>query len=320
MAKRGKLNKIKSVATIERPVRSRKYTYYILIVCEDERTEPDYFEKYQQLFFKILPRETIYIRPVGTGRNSLGVVECAKIQREKLRLESGMDVDQTWAVFDKDDLDQTAGNRKNFEDAFAVGEESNINIAYSNECFELWFLFLPGLSLLTAASPSGAVILGAGFDLLIQVPRYPLHDLHQLSGILLPQIFCQPGKHLGSPAALLCCHLPGLFRHREIDLPAVLVTVAAAYISPLLQRPQARRNGRLLQPHQRADLRGLDLPIRAVGMVHNTPQNRNLTSAQIRIAAPALDEMAESAEVLNQPAHIIFHLFHTNSLLLFCTL
>lgn len=140
MAKRGKLNKIKSVATIERPVRSRKYTYYILIVCEDERTEPDYFEKYQQLFFKILPRETIYIRPVGTGRNSLWVVECAKIQREKLRLESGMDVDQTWAVFDKDDLDQTAGNRKNFEDAFAVGEESNINIAYSNECFELWFL------------------------------------------------------------------------------------------------------------------------------------------------------------------------------------
>ena len=140
MAKRGKLNTVEPVATIERPVRSRKYTYYILIVCEDEMTEPNYFGKYRQLFLEILPKETIYLRSVGTGRNSLGVVRYANEQKEILRQESGKDIDQIWVVFDKDDLDKSKGNRKNFEEAFNVANDLNIKIAYSNECFELWFL------------------------------------------------------------------------------------------------------------------------------------------------------------------------------------
>ena len=40
----------------------------------------------------------------------------------------------------KDDLDKTKGNRENFEKAFCEASASNIKIAYSNECFELWFL------------------------------------------------------------------------------------------------------------------------------------------------------------------------------------
>lgn len=140
MARRGKLNEITPKAYIERPSRSRKYTYYILIVCEDERTEPDYFARYKQRFLEILPKETVYLRPIGSGRNSLGVVEYAKTQRDILFEESGKEIDQTWAVFDKDDLDKTNGNRINFERAFYEANESNIEIAYSNECFELWFL------------------------------------------------------------------------------------------------------------------------------------------------------------------------------------
>lgn len=140
MARKGKLREATTVASIERPPRSRKYTYYILIVCEDESTEPDYFARYKQRFLDILPKETVYLRPIGSGRNSLGVVEYAKFQRDKLFKESGKEIDQTWAVFDKDDLDKTKGNRENFEKAFCEASASNIKIAYSNECFELWFL------------------------------------------------------------------------------------------------------------------------------------------------------------------------------------
>lgn len=140
MARKGKLSEVTTIASIERPPRSRKYTYYILIVCEDESTEPDYFARYKQRFLDILPKETVYLRPIGSGRNSLGVVEYAKAERDKLFEESGKEIDQTWAVFDKDDLDKTKGNRANFEKAFCEANVSNIQIAYSNECFELWFL------------------------------------------------------------------------------------------------------------------------------------------------------------------------------------
>lgn len=140
MARRGKINKLDPKDEIERPIRSRKYTYYILIVCEDENTEPYYFNQFKEMFLEILPKETVFLRSVGTGRNSLGVVEQAILHRKRLIEESGKEVDQTWAVFDKDDLDKTEGNVKNFIKAFELGKLEDINIAYSNECFELWLL------------------------------------------------------------------------------------------------------------------------------------------------------------------------------------
>ena len=43
-------------------------------------------------------------------------------------------------MFDKDDLDQNETTAKRFEEAFSVAAANDINIAYSNECFELWLL------------------------------------------------------------------------------------------------------------------------------------------------------------------------------------
>ena len=141
MAKRGKISKqIPARETEERPVKWRKYPYLFLIVCEDERTEPYYFEKFKEEFEKIYPDETVFLRPVGTGRNSKGVVEQAIIKKKELFEESNKNVDETWAVFDKDDLDQSAGNRQRFTDAFEIAEKEKIQVAYSNEVFELWLL------------------------------------------------------------------------------------------------------------------------------------------------------------------------------------
>lgn len=141
MARRGKLNEQKTKDVIERPARSRKYTYHILIACEDENTEPYYFGKYKQLFEDIWPKETLFLKPIGTGRNSLGVVKRAIEERSILANEANKTtIDQTWAVFDKDDLDKSEGNRRNFIEAFELGKSENVKIAYSNECFELWLL------------------------------------------------------------------------------------------------------------------------------------------------------------------------------------
>ena len=141
MARKGKLNDQETKDVIERPARSRKYTYHILIACEDENTEPYYFNKFKLLFEEIWPKETLFLRPIGTGRNSLGVVKRAIEERDILASESNRPtIDETWAVFDKDDLDKSEGNRRNFSKAFELGKSEKVRIAYSNECFELWLL------------------------------------------------------------------------------------------------------------------------------------------------------------------------------------
>lgn len=140
MARRGKLNEKQAKDAIERPARDRRYTYHILIACEDENTEPYYFGKYKKLFEEIWPKETLFLAPIGTGRNSLGVVQQAIEERSKLKTNDQTTIDQTWAVFDKDDLDKSEGNINRFNEAFTLGEQNDVQIAYSNECFELWLL------------------------------------------------------------------------------------------------------------------------------------------------------------------------------------
>ncbi|MFP5041138.1 RloB family protein [Parasediminibacterium sp. JCM 36343] len=136
MAKRGNLNKFQDKELEERPVRFKRYQYLFLIVCEDENTEPEYFEHFQ----KQIPKDTIFLKPVGTGRDAKGVVEQAIKERDKLSLEAKKDVDVVWAVFDKDDADENATKIKRFEDAFEIAKDNSIEPAYSNEVFELWLL------------------------------------------------------------------------------------------------------------------------------------------------------------------------------------
>lgn len=136
MAKKGKLKEFQEKELKERPIRFKRYQYLFLIVCEDENTEPTYFEHFKNK----IPEETIFLKPVGTGRDPKGVVEQAIVEREKLSVESKKEVDVVWAVFDKDDADENATKIKRFEDAFEIAKDNNIETAYSNEVFELWLL------------------------------------------------------------------------------------------------------------------------------------------------------------------------------------
>lgn len=102
---------------------------HILIVCEGEKTEPNYF-----LSFPV-NKTLVNVKVSGEGRNTRSLVK----QAEKLAKEAkdnGEPYDQVWCVFDKDDF-----SCDNFNAAINICERKpKFNAAYSNEAFELWYL------------------------------------------------------------------------------------------------------------------------------------------------------------------------------------
>jgi hypothetical protein len=100
---------------------------YFLIVCEGEKTEPNYFRKFPKQVGKYI----FDIEYDGGEMNTLGVVETAIELRDK----SPRKYDRVWAVFDRDSF--PAGN---FNAAIAKAKANGINCAWSNEAFELWYL------------------------------------------------------------------------------------------------------------------------------------------------------------------------------------
>lgn len=108
----------------------------MLIVCEDEATERLYFET----AFPNLPENTVYVLPIGTGRDPLGVAEQAISERATLQLNAKREVDEVWLVFDKDDADKESGKKARFEQALQLAKNENMQLAFSNEAFELWLL------------------------------------------------------------------------------------------------------------------------------------------------------------------------------------
>ncbi|MCB9230686.1 MAG: RloB domain-containing protein [Bacteroidia bacterium] len=138
MARKGKLNaKNKLRELIERPPRFRAYRTFYLVICEDENTEPYYFDQFKRKF----PENTLFLKSIGTGFDPLGIIHEAIKQRNLFETLSQKEIDYIWAVFDKDDADLNEARMLRFEKAFKLAESEKINIAFSNECFELW-LFL----------------------------------------------------------------------------------------------------------------------------------------------------------------------------------
>jgi len=100
-----------------------------LIVCEGEKTEPNYFRKFPENP-EVFDRIDIY----GTGYNTVSLVnEAIKLKHEaQKRKEPYIEV---WCVFDKDDfpIDQ-------LKNAIILAGKNQIKCAYSIEAFELWYM------------------------------------------------------------------------------------------------------------------------------------------------------------------------------------
>jgi hypothetical protein len=105
----------------ERKLNTREVKQRFLIVCEGTQTEPNYFRSFR------VPKVVIDIE--GLGRNPTQIVEYAIDRR------SEDDFDQVWCVFDRDSFPIS-----DITKAVALAKKNNIQIAYSNEAFELWYI------------------------------------------------------------------------------------------------------------------------------------------------------------------------------------
>ncbi len=96
-----------------------------LIVCEGQKTEPQYFEAFRA------PKNVFDIDVKGVGANTVSLVEIA-IEEIK---QADKKYDSAWCVFDRDSFPPS-----NFNAALALARSNGINVAYSNQAFEIWYL------------------------------------------------------------------------------------------------------------------------------------------------------------------------------------
>jgi len=107
--------------------KKREVVAYFLIVCEGEKTEPNYFKSFPKRQGKI-----VYdLKFDGGGISTIKVVEKAI----ELRDSSKQKYDRVWAVFDRDSF-----RANSFNSAILKARANNIECAWSNQAFELWYL------------------------------------------------------------------------------------------------------------------------------------------------------------------------------------
>lgn len=99
-----------------------------LIVCEGERTEPNYFCKFP------IKREIIEVDILGEGKNTNSLVLEA-LRVKNVAEKQGNPYVQVWVVFDRDSFPI-----QNFQSAIDLCDAHGVKYAVTNEAFELWYL------------------------------------------------------------------------------------------------------------------------------------------------------------------------------------
>ncbi|MCX7749858.1 MAG: RloB family protein [Clostridia bacterium] len=108
-----------------------------LIVCEGEKTEPNYFEGIKKRINreysgnKISVATKVELNIHGTGRNTNDLVEFVKEMINKSPLGYG----HVWIIYDKDDFSDDQ-----FNSSIEQAESYGYNVGWSNEAIELWFV------------------------------------------------------------------------------------------------------------------------------------------------------------------------------------
>lgn len=108
----------------KRKINIRPVNLLILIVCEGEKTEPNYFKSITTTKYT----DVMKVDVEGEGRSTVSLVQKAI----EIRNKSVKTYDRAWAVFDKD-------NFTDFNEAISLAKKNNIQSAWSNESFELWY-------------------------------------------------------------------------------------------------------------------------------------------------------------------------------------
>lgn len=99
----------------------------VLIICEGTKTEPQYFEAFD------LNKELIDVKVIGTGKNTDSLVKHAIDLKEKA--DKNIPYSHVWCVFDRDSF-----QAQQFNQAIQRAVSNGIQVAYSNEAFEFWYI------------------------------------------------------------------------------------------------------------------------------------------------------------------------------------
>lgn len=109
---------------------------FFLIVCEGEKTEPNYFDSLKN----DLPKGVLDVydlKIIGNGHNTVSLVNSAIALRNKWQEQTNRTIDKLWIVFDKDSFSD-----QSFNSAIqtCIANNPNVDCAWTNEAFELWYL------------------------------------------------------------------------------------------------------------------------------------------------------------------------------------
>ena len=119
----------------KRLINSKAKRKYYLIVCEGEKTEPNYFKALKLALLRGI-LDVVDFKILGEGYNTESLVQQAIVLRRKLEAENGREIDKLWIVFDKDSFEPLA-----FNTAIQLCENApKTAAAWSNEAFEIWYL------------------------------------------------------------------------------------------------------------------------------------------------------------------------------------
>ena len=106
-----------------RKVGTKEVIQRFLIVCEGEKTEPNYFRSFR------VPKNVVEIDVKGVGEDP------SKLVNSATNLKGQEEYDQVWCVFDRD-----SWPLQNFNNAINKAQKQDFKVAYSNEAFELWYV------------------------------------------------------------------------------------------------------------------------------------------------------------------------------------
>lgn len=102
---------------------SREMKKLILIVCEGQTEE---------LYFKSFPVVSCTVTAFSIGQSKESLVDST------MELKKEEEYDEVWCVFDMD-YNSGAKEFSSFDNAINKALQNEIKVAYSNDCFELWF-------------------------------------------------------------------------------------------------------------------------------------------------------------------------------------
>lgn len=106
-----------------------------LILCEGEKTEPNYFQEIANRINSQYRKERITVE--GTKKGRLVLLDLAQDRVKKSKIE----YNHVWLVYDKDDF-----NKDEFDNTVhkieAINKKSKVkyHALWSNQCIEVWFL------------------------------------------------------------------------------------------------------------------------------------------------------------------------------------